>query len=445
MLTILMAIILATGQPTETNARNRPYQPHGAALSMFYDKSDEILMSGPAGTGKSRGILEKLHFCAMKYAGMRGLIVRKTRASLTESGLVTFEEKVLPHGSPMVGNTKRQYRQSYVYPNGSEVIVAGMDNPMRVMSTEYDIIVPLEATELDEEDCDNLSTRLRNGVMPYQQMIADCNPASPRHHLKLRADRGVTKILESRHEDNPTLFDHRKGEYTEFGQKYLSRLDNLSGVRKLRLRHGIWAMAEGMVYADSYDPARNLVYRFDVPKHWQRVWGVDFGYTNPFCWQCWAIDDDGRIYRIAEIYQTKRLVSEHADSILQWQKENGEPDPIAIVTDHDAEDRATLERCLGMRTEPAIKSVSDGIQATANRMRLYGDAKPRLVLLRDSLVSRDTELVEAKKPTCTEDEIEGYVWNEKKDEPVKLNDHGCDTMRYVVMYCDERPGLGVYV
>ena len=43
--------------------------------------------------------------------------------------------------------------------------------------------------------------------------------------------------------------------------------------------------------------------------------------------------------------------------------------------------------------------------------------------------------MEAKKPVCTDQEIDGYVWANKatKEEPVKENDHGMDTMRYAVM------------
>ena len=113
-------------------------------------------MEGPAGTGKTRTALEKLHFCAQKYPGMRGLIVRKTRESLTESALVTFEEKVLPAGSPLAAGAARATRRSYVYPNGSEV-VAGLianhrDLRAKVMSTEYDPVVAVEATELTEHD-----------------------------------------------------------------------------------------------------------------------------------------------------------------------------------------------------------------------------------------------------------------------------------------------------
>ena len=53
----------------------------------------------------------------------------------------------------------------------------------------------------------------------------------------------------------------------------------------------------------------------------------------------------------------------------------------------------------------------------------------------------DQELVERKLPTCTEDEVEGYVWDtshgqKRGEQPVKENDHGCDCMRYLVMHVD---------
>jgi molybdenum cofactor biosynthesis enzyme MoaA len=133
---------------------------------------------------------------------------------------------------------------------------------------------------------------------------------------------------------------------------------------------------------------------------------------------------------------TQRLVEDHAKQISELTK--SEPRPRAIICDHDAEDRATLERHLGMRTVGATKNVSAGIQAVASRLRVQADGKPRLFLLRDSLVDRDPMLVDAKRPLCTEEEIEGYVWSDKarKDEPVKENDHSMDGMRYMIAHRD---------
>lgn len=111
------------------------------------------------------------------------------------------------------------------------------------------------------------------------------------------------------------------------------------------------------------------------------------------------------------------------------------------VCDHDAEDRATLER-YGVPTVAAYKAVATGIEAVQSRLRMAGDKRPRLFLLKDSLVERDESLVAAHKPTCTEEEIPVYSYPKGadgkplKEEPVKMDDHGCDAMRYGVAYAD---------
>jgi hypothetical protein len=418
------------------------YAPRGAARELFYRHGPEVLLSGPAGTGKSRACLERLHLLAQKYAGMRGLICRKTRASLTQTTLVTFERKVL---HPLDGVVWRAQEQEFRYPNGSRLVVGGLDKPLKIMSSEYDLIYPAEATELLENDWESLTTRLRNGVMPYQQLMGDCNPDSAVHWLKLRVDAGKTAMLESRHEDNPTLWDAARGGWTEAGAAYIAKLDALTGVRYLRLRKGIWASAEGLVY-DGWDRARHLIDRIPapegakvdgagVPLDWPRYLVVDFGYTNPFVAQWWAEDPDGRLYRYREIYRTQRLVEDHAREIRRLSE--GEPVVRDVVCDHDAEDRATLERHLGLTTTAAPKAVSPGIQAVASRLKAAGDGKPRLFLLRDALVEADPLLVEKKLPTCSEQEVEAYVWDvangrKKGEEPVKKDDHGMDALRYLV-------------
>lgn len=146
--------------------------PYGANREIFRCRDCEALLAGPAGTGKSRAALEKLHLCALKYPGMRGLMVRKTRASLTQTGLVTFQEKVLHELDNVEWRTQEQ---EFRYSNGSRIVVAGLDKPSKVMSSEYDIAYVQEATELTENDWESITTRLRNGMVPYQQIMADCN------------------------------------------------------------------------------------------------------------------------------------------------------------------------------------------------------------------------------------------------------------------------------
>jgi phage terminase large subunit len=429
----------------------------GAAKELLERRESEVLLAGPAGTGKSYACLFKIHMMALLNPGSRYLVVRKTHRSLSATGLVTFREHVLPEA--LRTGLVRWYGGSgekpaqYVYDNGSSVVVGGMDNADKVMSAEYDCVYVQEATELTPDDWEKITSRLRNGKVSFQQLLADCNPQQPSHWLKKRCDEGTTVMLYARHEDNPRLFSlAADGTYavTPEGVSYISKLDALTGVRKERLRHGRWAAAEGIIYAD-WRPDIHLSDRKLLPREWTRIWSVDFGFTNPFVWQMWAVDPDGRLWLEKEIYRTQRLVEDHAKDILEVVTHNKDrskwiyPRPRVIICDHDAEDRATLERHLGMGTVAAWKSVSDGIQAMQVRLRPAKDGKPRMFVCRDSLVARDQELIEAGRPVGFAQEVESYVWEPapdgkpSKDRPLKDNDHSMDAARYAVAYLDLAP------
>jgi hypothetical protein len=443
----------------------------GAARAVMKNRSGEVLLAGPAGTGKSYAALLKVHLMCMANPGMRALMVRQTHISLTNTGLVTYRDHVakdaIEQGIVTWFGGSAERPAQYTYSNGSVILVGGMDKPDKIMSMEIDVAYVQEATELTKDGWEKIGTRLRNGVVSFQQLIADCNPQQPTHWLKQRADEGVTTMLYSRHEDNPRLFGD-DGVVTEYGASYIARLDALTGVRKERLRWGRWAAAEGLVY-EGWDPATHILdlaacglastITKRLPFSWRRIWVVDFGYTNPFVWQQWAIDGDGRMYLEEEIYRTKGLVEDHAKAILarvtiKKVSEKGGvvwlyPKPHAVICDHDAEDRATLEKHLGMGTVAATKTVSDGIQAVQTRLRLAGDGKPRLYVLRDSRGVADPTLAESGKPTSFADEIEGYVWEPdkdgkpSKDTPLKLHDHAMDAGRYAVAYEDLKGRAGI--
>jgi phage terminase large subunit len=426
---------------------------------MLLAKDDLVLMSGAAGTGKSVPALLKLHTICSKVPGARCLLVRKTLTSLTSSTLVSFRERVAKEAIrarqvQWYGGSQAE-PAAYKYPGtGAVLVVGGLDKPTKLLSTEYDVVFLDEAVEATADDVDTILSRLRNGKLPYQQLIMATNPGAPTHPLKQRADAGGLRMLYSKHEDNPWLYS--QGEWTADGQSYLARLDKLTGHRYQRLRLGKWTSAEGIVYTD-YDPATHLLDRslqvggeeqFRIPDSWTRYWAVDFGYTNPFVWQHWATDPDGRLYLVDEIYQTKTIVEDHAKAILKIVAPGGVwkvPKPRAVICDHDAEDRATLERHLGLGTVAAHKTVSDGIQAVQARFRPAGDGRPRLYFLRDAVARRDPERVDAGRPACTAEEIDGYVWETSadgkpdKDRPVKVDDHGMDAMRYIVAELDLAP------
>lgn len=255
------------------------YRPYGGNLDAWRARDKEVLVSGPAGTGKSRGILEKIHWLCGAYT-CRWLIARQTRTSLTDTTLVTFEDKVVPFGHPALDGGSRENRHSYKYPNGSEIVLGGFDQPTRMLSSEYDGIYIPEATEVSRGGYETALTRLRNNRLPVHQMIADCNPDAPTHWLYQRFLAGTIRLIETRHEDNPLLFDQDRKEWTQAGLDYLATLDRLTGAEKERLRYGRWVQAPGAIldnWSDEYEYDDFL-----VPGDWKRFTFHDFGPVHAF-------------------------------------------------------------------------------------------------------------------------------------------------------------------
>ncbi|KAF0248639.1 MAG: hypothetical protein FD167_1966 [bacterium] len=279
-----------------------------------------------------------------------------------------------------------------------------------------------EATELTENDWEMISKLLRNGVMPYQQLIADCNPGPPSHWLNKRCNNKKTTRLLSRHEDNPSITPER-----------IARLQALSGVRYLRLYKGIWAAAEGMVY-ETWDPDIHIRDRFEIPTHWRRIAGVDWGYTNPGCIQIWAIDGDGRAYLIYEVYRVQKGIEWWSDKASELMVRYG------VDTFYcDPSDPAYIKsfRNKGVNAIAADNDVNPGIQEVQQRLVKAKDGKPRLFVFRDALEERDSIRDDNKQPCGLIEEREGYIWKKTSlgtvlEEPVKQDDHAEDTCRYAL-------------
>lgn len=431
------------------------YEPRGAARDLLKAREGSVVISGPAGTGKSLAALYKVHLTAMLAPGSRQVILRQTHASLTTSTLVTFERQVV--ASAMAAGDVKWFGGSgrkppaYEYANGSVVLVGGLDQPGKFLSTEYDRITIDEANQVSVAAYETLITRLRGRGGTYRQIVLACNPDHPEHWIMKKVHAGDLRILYSVHEDNPYLIG-KDGTRTPDGEDYLGRLDALSGVRRLRYRDGVWAAAEGLVFDDWRD-STNILDPFEIPKSWPLFLTVDFGFSNPFVCQWWRVDSDGRMYLTREIHQTQVLVEDHARRIRSILDENAEtePAPFAVVCDHDAEDRATLTRHLKLPTVAAKKGVSRGIQLTQARMRPAGDGRPRLFVVRDALLGRDLTAEAQSRPRGFLGEVNGYVWETvrgsdgiPKEVPVKLNDHSMDAGRYAVAHLDwnQEPKLG---
>ena len=421
----------------------------GGALELGACRDIEVCLDGPAGTGKTFAALFKIHLLLSLFPGAKALVARKSNTALAGSALATYRDHIL-HPSEHVeyfgGNKVKP--AAFMYPNGSILVVNGLDKPSKVKSWEFDIAFINEATEITIEDLEFVRSRLRNGKTPYPQIILDCNPDAPNHWLNQRMIEGKTTRLLSRHEDNPRFHDGT--DWTEEGYRYIYEiLGGLTGVRLSRLRYGVWAAATGSVFEDSWDRARNVITPFHIPPEYPSYLLIDFGYTNPFVCLWIAIDGDGRIYVYRQIYMTRKLVEDHAEDIKKysrWGQPGGDPLPREIICDWDAEGRATLERHLGLRTTKAEKAILEGIQAFSSRLRQAGDGKARFFIFRDCLVERDRELANRKEPICIEDEFDVYVWQvgtdgkpKSKEAPVDAFNHGIDAARYGVARFDLKP------
>jgi phage terminase large subunit len=114
-----------------------------------------------------------------------------------------------------------------------------------------------------------------------------------------------------------------------------------------------------------------------------------------------------------------------------------------VVTDHDAEDRETLEGALGMGTTAADKRVKTGIDTVQETM-----AAGRIRIMRGCVVERDPRMEDVNAPIGFVEEIVAYVWNMgggrvAKEEPVKVHDDGMDAARYAVMEVLDPSASGV--
>lgn len=389
-------------------------------------------------TGKTYAALSKLHMLLCKYPHCSALMVRKTRKSLLTSAVVTYENKVVPRdkaGMLPVQKYGGERPEFYTYPNGSKLTVGGLDDADKYLSAEYDYIYVNQAEELLLGEWEKLIGRAtgRAGNAPYPQVIGDCNPGNPTHWILKRPE---LKRYKTGHKDNPSLYNHEIDEWTTQGKTTVKRLSTLTGLRYKRGFQGLWAGAEGQIY--EWDDAVHHIVPFDIPSDWRRMRAIDFGFTNPFVCQWWAIDPDGRMYLYREIYMSQRTVRVHSEHIVRLSE--GERYTVTVA-DHDAEDRATL-RENGVNTIAADKTVTVGIEKVQERLKPAGDGRSRLFVLRDCTVEIDTRLDEDFAPTGTAQEFGGYVWEPtrddrpNKDQPLKMYDHGMDALRYAVMFVD---------
>ena len=268
-----------------------------------------IAFGGARGGGKSWAVRTKAKLMALHYPGIRLLLVRRSYPEV-ENNHVRFLRTELA-GIAEYRATARQF----VFPNGSvlELGYCACDSDLdRYQGAEFDVIFLDEATQLRESWMRQFAACLR-GVNNFPKRIYyTCNPGGPGHSYikRLFIDRRYEHgeeaedyaFIPARVTDNQALLKAQPD--------YLKQLQSLP--RKLREAwlEGKWDIFEGQFFQeftddpDHYGDRRftHVIEPFEIPREWRVYRSYDFGYAKPFSCAWWAVDPDGVIYRILELY-----------------------------------------------------------------------------------------------------------------------------------------------
>lgn len=139
---------------------------------------------------------------------------------------------------------------------------------------------------------------------------------------------------------------------------------------------------------------------------------------------------------------TSDLLGQAARAVM----DSGEPEPFAVLCDHQPDGRRQFEIHARVSTRPA-KPINEGIQAVQARLRTDpATGLPALFVLRSAPVELDERLVSAGIPASMIEGMGSYTWQRDptgvltKDKPQPHNDQAMDAMRYAVMGVDEING-----
>ncbi|TYB50247.1 PBSX family phage terminase large subunit [Nonomuraea sp. PA05] len=283
-----------------------------------------------------------------------------------------------------------------------------------------------EASTIPESFWVMLLTRLS---IPGAQLYATTNPEGPQHWLLVdyleKARLWVDHGGQVHRQDGPdTLNLHRfsfiLADNPNLTREYIEDISaEASGLWYKRLILGQWVLAEGVIW-ESWDPARHVVAELPAIQQWLCL-TADYGTTNPFHALLIGLGHDGRLYvghewRWDSKKQRGALTdAEYSERVRAWVTGLGISPQYTIIDPSAKSFRTELHRA-GWTSTMADNEVEDGVRDVGSLF-----ATGRLLVH-----SSCKELIK---------EIPGYSWDPEAsekgdDKPLKVNDHGCDALRY---------------
>jgi hypothetical protein len=273
----------------------------------------ETLFGGAAGGGKSYAQLIDALIFAMRYAGSRQLILRRTfpelKRSLIQTSLAVYPTQIATYG---------ETNHKWTFCNGSVVEFGSCDSENDVgkyQSAEYDVLRFDELTHFTEFQFRYLLSRVR-GVNGYpKQVKSSTNPGGVGHSwVKARyidplvpfEQKDGKLFLPARVQDNLFLMKRDPA--------YVERLKLLDSRSQKALLYGEWDLFEGQYFSEFSADLHVAPPPDPIPHWWKRYLSVDYGLDMLAA--LWiALSPDGTAWVYREVYKKGLIISEAAQEI----------------------------------------------------------------------------------------------------------------------------------
>ena len=392
----------------------------------------DVLYGGAAGGGKSYAMLVDPLRYAHK-AAHRALILRRSMPELRE--LIDKSRELYPRAFP--GCKYREVEKLWTFPSGAKIEFGFLERDAdvyRYQGQAYSWIGFDEIThQATEFGWNYLASRLRTTdpeIIPYMRCTANpggvgahwvkkryIDPSPPNCGFK-GADGITRKFIPARLDDNP---------YLATDGRYEQMLKSLPDVQRKQLLEGNWDVAEGAAFTE-FSPPMHVITPFEIPLHWQRIKGIDYGYASESCCVWGAVDpSDGTLIIYRELYRKGMTGEELAQMLTNMEIED--PMSISGVLDTACWSRTghtgpTIAEALirsGHKLRPADKNRIAGKIQIHEYLKIQQSGRPRLQIFNTcpNLI-RELQSIPLDK-------------SNPEDVDTHASDHAYDALRYLIM------------